>query len=421
MYEQPFNPYAKNIFTVKEYFKSPAVLILGILRAVGALIPVAAAVLIATHLKELLTYFRELFVWVFETAGTPLVTAARFTGLYDQAAASISSASVISSAICTAVIGCLTAAAFLIIYRKSRSEDPSATPQGGVTILFAFAVIELIAVIVCLLGAVALIVLMVAVYAKMSAGSGELGFRFGLDALDDLLEYEMTPEALLVLIIVGAVLLIFAAVFLMIFGISKLRYYGSIRKSLSTVELKSEGAKPYGVMCIIGTVFSGLSLLSAPSSFAVGSSVKRPGVFTGILIVSCLSQAVSVAAYVLEAKLALGYKTHIDAIKYGYNRHAAYTAPYMAFNPGIDAMAPQNQPVNNPYLAPAPAPAPDNSADEISTDNSFGDPYGADLTVSDTEVPAEEPAPPQAAPICPVCGAEVDPDAPYCGNCGNKL
>ena len=45
MYEQPYNPYRNNIDIIKNYFKSPMVLVLGILGAVLGLVLLAVLVL----------------------------------------------------------------------------------------------------------------------------------------------------------------------------------------------------------------------------------------------------------------------------------------------------------------------------------------------------------------------------------------
>ena len=446
MYEQPYNPFVKNLSAVKSYFKSPSVLLLGIMNAVSAVLALISAIMIASHIPEILLYIKSTFIWAFAELNVPSAETDNFLRAFDEIQSSATSSSVISSAAASLGVALLISAAFLIIYFKSRNESPASTPNAGVTILFAFSIVELVGVIFILLAFVALFVLLFYLYFRLNAGN-RVGFNidFGFASLDDWLNDKTAPAVLLVIIIVGLVVLAIAAFLLLFTSINKVRYYGSVRKSLNTVELQSKGAKPYGVMCVLGAVSAGVSLLSMPSALFVDAPVKVPKFFTAVLIVSLLSQAAAFVTKIFEAKVALCYKTHIDAIKYGYATHAAPAASYSPFAAGAGYGTPQEQRANNPYLnRPAPAePAPFAAApvytapvdfapeEESITENSYSDPYGADapdVPAEPAAQPAEDPvtAPveesePAAIPTCPVCGAEIDPTAPFCGNCGNRL
>ena len=423
MYEQPFNPYVKNLSAVKEYFKSRCVLVLGLSRALGAILSLVTAILISTNLPKILAYIKSLFLWVFDETGAPYGISANFSDLFDRIVPSDVSSSIVSSSISSTVVTILIAAAFLIIYFKSRSNDPNATPNAGVTILYVFAIIALVGVIIAIVAAVVLIVFMFLLYSKLSS-EGIDSLYVGVPFIDDLLSYSWTPTSLLALTIAGIVLLVFAGFIALFIQINRLRYYGSIRKSLNTVELQNKGAKPFGVMCLISAFSAGLSLLSTPAGLFAKTPVTAPKILTAIAVFSMLAQAASVVGAIMEAKLAMGYKTYIDGIKYGYSRHAAPAAPFAPF-PSVNP-AEQNPSSFNPYVSRT-------SYDgEPSTDNTYSDPYGSDLTGADAAPDAynapfsgdsasyEETAPLNTA-TCSVCGAEVDPDAPFCGNCGNRL
>lgn len=417
MYEQPFNPYAKNVATVKDYFRSPAVLILAIAKALSAILALVGTIMLSSHIKDLISYSYSAIRELLEQIGVSSDFRAQVNDLFAMIDQAASPAASISPSISSLVVTGLVVAAFLIIYFKSRNADPASSPSIGFSILFAFAVIELIVAILGILAILAVFVLLIIVYGRLSSGSGSgLGFEFGVEPLDELLGYFREPQVLLVLVIVGIVVLAIAAFFLLFTCVNKVRYYRSVKKSLSTVELHSEGAKPYGVMCVLSAISTGLSLLSIPSSLFANSSVRTPKFLTGFIIVSMIAQAASLVAIIMEAKLALGYKNHIDTIKYGYSRHAAPAAPYSPFPMGTGYTAPQNQPMNNPYIQPAPV-----QQEPTVPENRYADPYGADAPYQETAPLPEQEAAPAAAPTCPLCGAEVDPDAPFCGNCGNKL
>ena len=412
MYEQPFNPYIKNLTVVKEYFRTPRVLVIGISQVIGALLSLIAGILITTHIPELLSYARTAFIWFCNQQDFSSSFRDDVVRELDKVSPNTASVYAVSGMIPSFIITCLFATAFILIYFKSRSANPIDSPKAGVIILYVFAIIELIGVILCVIGFAAIIALLFIAYAQGSVTTGKWDLPFS----QDYLPFNVDKTILLAVAIAVTVVLVIASFVLLFVAINRMRYYKSIKNSLSTVDLHSEGARPYGVMCIIKAVFLGLSALSMPSSMFVDSPLRAPEFMTGVIILCALSTAVSCVSAVMEGSLALGYKKNIDNAKYGYAAHAVPAAPYAPFNAGMNGFAPQNRQQYNPYK-PA-APAPDQDEPDVSSENAYSDPYGED--VSDTDHP-EAKTDETATPTCPSCGAEADPDAPFCGNCGNKL
>lgn len=375
MYEQPFNPYAQNLAVVKEYFRSGKVLAMGIFKAIATVLALIASILSINSLSAFISaYINQITA----SSGIPMDNA---QSIISSAQASMT-ASTIASAAVAVIIGVLITVAYIILYTKSRSDSPDSSPKAGVMILYVLAVIELVASIVLtvLMALLAVVLIWLAVITRGTFDTTPVDLGNGAS-------FDLTPGFAVAIFISSAVLLLIAAIIMLIVTINKKRYFGSIKNSITTVELRTEGAKPYGVLCVIGAVFSGLGLLSIPTTLLGGSVLSATGIpgtggLSATTLVSALSSIVSFIILILGAAIALGYKKFIDDRKYGYSAPPVMSAPYGA--------QPQNaQPGNtNPYA------------------DSF------------TQTPQNEAT---AAPVCPACGAPADPNAPFCSNCGNRL
>ena len=126
----------------------------------------------------------------------------------------------------------------------------------------------------------------------------------------------LNGSAVATVMIIFAVLLLIIAAFLLFTAINKFRYYSSVRTSISSVTLQSGGAKPYGVMCVISAVFSAFGILSSIGSFLFFGNSGFSSL-TGVSLVTILGNILSFVIFVLDAKIALGYKKYIDEIMYG--------------------------------------------------------------------------------------------------------
>ena len=458
MYEHSYNPYAKNLSAVKEYFKSPYTLVLGIARAVTAVLSLVSAILIASKMKDIVSYVKDAILQAMTDTGADSAAKNEVTKFFADFDLSEVSYSALSS-LPSVIIAALTAAAVFIIYFKSRSKNPDATPMTGFTILFVFSIITLIGMILAAIGVFLIVALLFVLYAGLSSGKATIDIKdipyFG-DLIKKNPEIEKDlPTITLVIGIVLAAVAVFAFFFILFTAINRVRYYNSVRKSISSVDLQSKGAKPYGVMCILSAIGTGSSLLSTFSMIFTPSVNGKSNPLVGISVVSALSLAASFVALVMEAKLSLGYKKYIDSVKYGYNTPVAPTAPYSPFLANGGYFNNQNDaPQVNPYMPPAPAAEPTPENDHAAMlDSLFGEVVTQDAPqpeavvteavesgfsapeaapdAADVEPAFEEPQPepiadePQpavfAAPTCPVCGGEVDSDAPFCGNCGSRL
>ena len=462
MYEQPYNPFVRNLTTVKDYFKSPSVLALGIVKALGTILSIIGAILLSTRMGDVIAYFRSYILYVLDQSQAPSSARSDVIRIFDQIGRAPESSTVLAS-LPALVVPLLVVAAILIIYFNSRNQTPTATPMAGFTILFVFAILSLVGVIIAAVGILALIGLLFVVQSEIAAGRGPVITE--LRKIPEIADFIKNPAywtedevtALLAVIIVLLVAVVISFFFILFTAINRMRYYGSVRKSLSTVDLQNKGAAPYGVMCILAAISSGLSLISSFSLLFAPHLKGRSNPLIGLFIVLMLSTAASVAGYILEAKLALGYKRHIDNVKFGYNTPAAPAAPYMPYGTAAGAYTPQAPPQNNPYVpfAPPVNPAPMPETDGGRTENPYADPYGAQTAESDElrsvirelteeepqntseyepisepeiapapeetpEAPAEKAAPAEAR-ICPLCGSEVNDDAAFCGNCGSRL
>lgn len=468
MYEQPYNPFVKNLTAVKDYFKTPFTLFLSLAHAVSAILSLVVTILLATKSKELIAFIRDYILYLCDELDAPAATRSRITEAFNELHSS-SVPEVVLSAVPALLITLMIAAAFLMIWSKSRREDPASSPIAGVSVLYVFSIISLVGAILVTVGVALIFVFLFWAYATYASSANLRDIPLIGELTDRYPEINDMDSTVFLVVIIALLFVAAIAVFLILFtAINKKRYYKSVKDSLSTVELQNKGAKPYGVMCVIFavsqlcTLLSGISLLFPPHL----SGKSNP--FLGVTILLLLSIAASGVAYVFEAKLALGYRKHIDAVKYGYHTPSA-PAPYAPFSGGAGFYPPQNLPQNNPYarytppIAPPAAPeaAPFSGAEApaeapADTANAYADPYGADapekaepaaepdtiaaapaateiLSADDgTEEPADasaEPAQaaetaaeePPVAPTCPLCGAEVDPTASFCGNCGNRL
>lgn len=377
MYEQPFNPFAQNLAVVKEYFRTGKVLARGICQAIAAVLGIIGAVLTLNNMPAIISAYMEPMI---SSGDVPDYVAEAV----EQSARSSSMVSSVISVVVSAAIAILIAVAFILIYTKSRNEDPSSSPKAGVMILYVLAMIQLVCVIILaaltVLALIALIWLVASMRDAIGTETIDLGSGYVLN---------LTPDILIAVIVGIAVALLIMIIILLIVTINKKNFYSSVRKSITTVELHTEGAKGYGVLCVIGAVFAGLSLLSIPSTLMGGTVLSTIGIDAAPLtvgsVISALSSILNFIMLILEAGIALGYKRFIDDRKYGYSAPPVMSAPYGA---GPTFAQPQRPDSNNPY------------ADAFN------------------QTP---PSAPQAAPTCPSCGAPVDPNAPFCSHCGSKI
>ncbi len=217
--------------------------------------------------------------------------------------------SLIPSMIATAIPMILTAAAYFIIYGKSRSSSPNARSDTGFIILNIFAILKLIGTVII---------------------SG-IGIAAGVIILIKQPESFKNNKAIGIVVPI-AVIAVF--VFILIFAIVYKMYIGSVRKTAKTAELCNSGAKAYGVFSILFAIISffnvllslGLVLLhkklydmvrdlvSSAASEQIGSFLSNSGSWFYLTLL--FSALVTFVIYIVDAKIALGYNNCIKEARY---------------------------------------------------------------------------------------------------------
>ncbi len=379
MYEQPYNPYQRNIGIVKDYFKTPSVLALAFLNIAAIVTSFVTALVSAEVIRTLaeraVDYYDGIVLQIFGSQ-----TLKDFSQYLHETAGQSSALSMLSSA---SILSILSIIALFLIYFKSRSSRPDASPHAGVMILYVIAILSLIGCIIMSLLLVAAIALNFYLYSLIKSRT-EITFTIPRGNIT----YSLDTSTLLTIAIACTIAIVIVIFLMLFFNINHLRYIGSVKNSMSSVELSRKGAKPYGVFCVILAVFAGLGCIaSIPSLFSGGSGLLSGLGYkkdvTVLRVCSILMQAITCAALVMKAKIALGYAKYIDEKKFGYNEPES-SAPYIPA---------QQTPYS--YLAGSKSATPD---DDVN-------PY------------LDE----KKQPTCPACGAPVDENAPFCGQCGSKL
>lgn len=387
MYEQPFNPYASNLAAVKKYFKQPRTLVMAILFVLSAIAGVVQSLSLSSSLSG---FLNDIMKYLQQTGANTNIPAADWETAKNALTQS-SLISVMPSIIISASVSLLIAAAFFIIYFKSRNEADESTPSAGVNIMYVLSIISLVFVII---GVLAIVATAAVLFILSGTVADSIGKSKSIDIGNG---YQMTlngPALATAMVIFGIFFLICAA-FLLFTSINKVRYYSSVKTSINSVTLKSNGAKPYGVMCVISAVFTAFSILGSLGSLIIFSSSGFPSL-TVLLVFTMIVHILTFATLIVDAKISLGYKKYIDQLMYGYNEPT-----YGGSDPGAplpDYTAQNYAPAEqNPYSAPQPM--------------TYNDGF------SQTSQPADRPVVPA---VCPNCGAPTE-GGPFCGNCGAKL
>ncbi len=398
MYEQPYNPYRNNIDIIKNYFKSPMVLVLGILSIVSMILSAVNSLLSTDLAKEITAAAADIFDKSSFSDSSAQEGAKQIANALRQVSSAGSSVlSVLSS---VSIVGILSVVGIMLVYFMSRSSNPETAPTAGFTILYVLAILSLVGAIILTVSMCILIVALFILYAEFTR-KPDLAFTFTV------FNKPLKVDATLMLILAIAMIILFIILsFVTLFvTINRVRYISSVRKGMTSVELSRSGAKPYGIFCVIAAVFTGLSLISSISALFTNNLdvLREYGIVikaktTLPMVMSLIMNAVSLAILIIRSRLALGYAQYIDDKKYGYSEPPAST-PYVPQGAGVSTQ--QNNPYS--YLAQPSQQNQDVSIQEAT----FVNPY------NDTQSAAE--------PTCPSCGAKVDPDAPFCGQCGSKL
>ena len=318
MYEQPYNPYATNLAVVKEYFQKPKVLAMGILQILSILVMIVMAIVSSASVSEAISRAPEMDRFISYGGGSVL------------------SAATIVPIIISAIPILVTALGYILLYTGSRSE--SGRPTAGATTLFVMAIITL-----CLTG---FGVLMALLCLLVSSSLFSWGLPFGKFSYGETTLY-----------VIFAIFVVLIVLYEVLYCVHKVRFFNSVRKSATSVELSCKGATGFGVMSVINAVLIGLMLLIYTFAFFAATAASQYSYElqyfgSGLIAVFGITLGAVLIGFIrsiLEASIALGYKRHILAYTSTYN------TPYGAA-PGNGYAAapyvPYQQPVQPNYQQP---------------------------------------------------------------------
>lgn len=354
MYENeqyPFNPFAQNLAIVKNYFKRPAVLVQAIMVVVAIVASLVLSILSVIS-------FSDVFASIFSDPELYADMPSELLPYMNELQNSQSSLTINLSSI---VLPALLAAAFFIIYFKSKNDNPMSNPMPGFTMMYVVAIINL--VFACI-SALVLLLFMLIFVIMLIAFSSDPTMASDMPFFTGLFVGIMVMFALLIAL-------------MLTYSISHVKYVKSVRDSLSSVTLSSKGAGVYGTCNVIYAVVSGIGvllMLGLSALFAImGEVAPELSAFESLAPLYLVSAAVSViqfVVYIIEAVISKGYKKYIDEITGGYN----------------DIGVPQ------------PMYAPSVYVPQMTADNAFSQQV-----------------------CCPNCGAVAGDDDVFCNACGLKI
>lgn len=389
-FQTNFNPFSQNIAIVKSYFKKPIVLTQGILYIVSAILNFASIFVVMPVMNN---YFNMLFAIPEFTQGMTSADLEFFNTFMSVYTDIIVFASVIPGVI---MLG-LTAAAFFIIYMKSKNPDPGSSPKAGVTILFVLSIVQLIPIILASL--ILLLAIAVMIIASIVTSSSEAAEASTL----------LWIFTVIYAIVFGGMIAIF-----LLFFINQVRYYKSVQNSLTTVNLSNKGAGIFGVFSIIYGVMTALNSLSVFSITPTLNAMTELApeisyiidVFNSMTPLFIFSAGVSIltaAIYIISGIIALGYKNHIKAHTEGFSEFT--TTPQTPYQ-YTESFPPSTQ--EEPVLQPAPQQEPTIAEPKNS------EPQFQPVVFNDN-------TPIKQNTYCPRCGTPAKEGDVFCNACGTKL
>lgn len=274
MYEnvpKNFNPYKQNLSHVKDFFKKPIVLIIAIFHIVSLALSLITTLGDSTVGKHL--YQAELISSdYYDLIGNPVFGLVLMTP--------------------SIIFSFLIIIAYFLIYAKSRSSKPESSPRVGFSIMQIIAVFQLI-------GAVIVV-----------AAMAFVGFVMWTSYLSasDYYFFNLSTSATLINCIIATSIFILLAILILIYSVSNLRFFKSLKRCISSVNLVSGGAKGLAVTSVVFAVIQALAL----AAYILLSGVRSYS--NEFMIISIITIAVSIIIYILQAIIALGYRKHVYRI-----------------------------------------------------------------------------------------------------------
>ena len=382
-FQTNFNPFYQNVAIIKSYFKKPVILTQGILYIVSSILSVVSTFVMMPAMNN---YF-NMFLSIPEIAQDMTASEARFFNSFMSVYTNII---VFASLIPSIIMIGLTAAAFLIIYKKSKNDDPASTPKTGVTILFVLSIVQLIPIIIAsAILLLAILLLIVESIITSSSGADEAALLWVL--------------TIIYTFIFGGMIAIF-----LLYFINQVRFYKSVLNSLTTVNLSYKGAGIFGVFSIIYGVITAMSSLSSFSITPILNAmtelepeivfvVDMFGTLTPVFMFSAVTSIFTAAITVISGIIALGYKKHIKSYTEGFSdyttseQNAGFVGDFVMDTPPVQESHPTHQSapqINESKFEPV-----------VFNDNS----------------------PIKQNTYCPRCGTPAKEGDVFCNACGTKL
>ena len=407
--------YLQNLQDVKAFFRKPIILTAAILYSLQVIFNIFNLITGSEQQRDI---FNSFYFYYDMPAYNPQTTQV-FTVIL---------------AVAGSIIPILIAASLWIVYLKSRSTNPQASPSAGFTILYVLSLISLIAISL-------LLVFVIVVFLIGLSMSG--------------LSYWESQLFILGLILV----MIIAAPLFLLLVIAQFRFAAALRASAKGPVLKPNGSVMFAVLYIIMGAFLVLNLISSLSITASLSSVYSDYYIydKGEMIFALIGSFLSAAIAILMAIVALSYNGYVKRKKIDYlSQQAAvyytqggqaYYNPNMGYRqqtPTANTQIPyQNQayyvpPVTQPGQPPYagdPVPvnqpvgqqAPESTVSQIPVQQAqeppvFTSPFDGEQENPQEAIPGSQPEGQENQHLgCPVCGCEVTGEAAYCPQCGTSL
>lgn len=412
------SPYQQNIDIVKGFFKKPIVLAYAVVSALVSLFTLTSSIFYFISMSDFSYYY--------------------LSDYYSSVSFSLS-ISIISFA-----FNALLVISWLIIHFSSKNSADNKTPLVGIKIVWVCSIISLVASALC--SAFLLLILFLVIVGSF------------LDSLylNDFENSGAFYGSIALFSTVIAIFAVFVIVFLLIYTITNLIFISSVKKSLTSIYLKSTGAKAFGVVniilfsflcvCIVFYAVGIITYLLNPSQLISDYNFQHTVVGLSDIVIVALSSAILVTGalqLLLMGLIALKYSSYIKNIKKGNNK--SFSANNTYANPVVPGPVmsndyPQNQEFNpynpaptsptnensyaNPYENSQPLspqepqpPVPQNSVDNSQPTSAPVEP------ATPVEPSTEAPIPTASASegVCPNCGSSVFRSDMFCNNCGTKL
>lgn len=298
-----FNPYVKNVSVIKNFFKRKTTLFISLFDIIGALSYIALAVLVSiSHMKVV-----EFINLAITNAVSAYNTVREVLSLFGLSGIQISPnyvdaniLPIVMSVVPVVLFLLLSAIAFVILFSKSKNKDMGVTPKAGLSLAFVLSVIDFICAVLGILSVVLMF------------------FSFSF-----ILTFISNTSGILIGIILAVISVYVIALYLF-----KMKFFKSAKLSVSSIEIKNDGAKAYAILETISAVVFGFMALSQIAVLvgALGFSntiLSVLGVDVSIIvpIVICntIISVVAFAKKVSLAKLAFNYNKYINDVRYGFS------------------------------------------------------------------------------------------------------